>query len=200
MDANLVTSHAVFVSGLNSQTDYYFQVKSRDEAGNEATAPSAPLVFSTVSSSVIPQGAFPQGWPTKVDLAVGESYNHTLGNGTTRTLTLLSYNVLTPMQEVEATIQVTDGAVIETHTLHVAHAGVPVSVNGLRVYGYAWKEADDNGFELVGFQGNFPLTAGKDVGFAVNDAATSMFPDLNSYTYPFDSPFYGGAFMQTWLP
>ena len=199
VDANLVTSHAVFVSGLNSQTDYYFQVKSRDEAGNEATAPSAPLVFSTVSSSVIPQGAFPQGWPTKVDLAVGESYNHTLGNGTTRTLTLLSYNVLTPMQEVEATIQVTDGAVIETHTLHVAHAGVPVSVNGLRVYGYAWKEADDNGFELVGFQGNFPLTAGKDVGFAVNDAAASMFPDLNSYTYPFDSPFYGGAFMQTWL-
>lgn len=199
IDSKLVTSHAVFVNGLSAQTNYNFQVRSKDAAGNEATSPSSPSVFSTVSSAVIPQGAFPPGWPAKVDLAVGESYVHTLGNGTTRTLTLLSYAVLTPMQEIEATIRVSNGAIAEIHTLRVAHAGVPVSLNGLRVYGYAWKEADDSGFELVGFQGNFPLQAGKDVGFAVSDAASPMFPNLSSYAYPFDGPFHGGAFMQTWL-
>ena len=136
-------------------------------------------------------------WPSKVDLAVGESLTYTLLDSSTRTIKLLSYNIVIPRHKVEATIQVSDGVVTDTHTLHVTFDGVPVAVNGLKVYAYAWKEANDNGFE--GVEGGFPLTNGKDVGFAVNDASVSFFPNIETYTYPVDQAFHEGAFVQVWL-
>ncbi|KKW13561.1 MAG: hypothetical protein UY53_C0011G0026, partial [Parcubacteria group bacterium GW2011_GWA2_50_10] len=139
-------------------------------------------------------------WPAKIDLRVGESASYTLQSGSTRTLTLNSYQILIPRQKVEATVQVAGGGRTDTHTLRVSFDGTPVCVNGLRLYAYAWKEANSNGFEPVGEQGGFPLTSGKDVGFGVSDCATTMFPDMEKYTYPFENlAFHEGVFLQTFL-
>ena len=138
-------------------------------------------------------------WPEKVDLDVGESYTYVLRNGETRTLRLLSYDVVIPRHKVEATVEVGGGGRTETHTLHVALDGVPVSINGLRVYAYIWKEANVFGFEQVGTSGAFPLALGKDVGFALSDPSAAMYPDMGSYTYPFDIAFNEGRAFQSFL-
>ncbi len=138
-------------------------------------------------------------WPEKADMVVGESFTYTLLDGSQRTLKLLSYDIVIPRHKVTARIEVSGDGKVETHTLEVALAGVPVSLNGLRVYAYAWKEANDFGFEQVGLTGDFPLTSGKDVGFAVSDASAPMFPDIQNYTYPFDIPLHAGADLQSWL-
>ncbi|MBI2577600.1 MAG: fibronectin type III domain-containing protein, partial [Candidatus Wildermuthbacteria bacterium] len=147
------------------------------------------------TSSVAPSSG---NWPEKVDLATNESRTITLRDGTTRTLRLVSYNILVPRQKIEATIEVSGNGKVEQHTLRVAFDGVPVSVNGLRVYGYAWKEADDSDFEEV-ISSAFPLTAGKAVGFGVSDAKYTFFPDMNAYTWPLDIAFNEGGYLQTWL-
>ncbi len=36
LDENLVTMHAVILDGLEPYTTYYFRVRSKDDAGNEA--------------------------------------------------------------------------------------------------------------------------------------------------------------------
>lgn len=190
------TSHSATVSGLQDGTSLAYYVRCQDAAGN-ANISDAPISFSVAAASSVVN---PHEWPAKVDLGVGESYIYTLRDGSQRTLKLLSYSILIPRHLIEATVQVSGGGKTETHTLEVAYAGVPVSINGLRVYAYVWKEANDFGFEAVGFTGAFPLTAGKDVGFAVSDAKYTMYPDMGSYTYPVDIAFFeGGDTMQTFL-
>ncbi|MBI2931728.1 MAG: fibronectin type III domain-containing protein [Planctomycetes bacterium] len=146
---------------------------------------------------------YPPDWPQKIDLSVGEtSAPVSIMGGGSRTLKLVSYQTLIERHKIQATIEVAGGGKTETQTLQVTFAGVPACVNGLRVYAYAWKEADDYyspGFEPVGGQGDFPLTPGKDVGFAVNDAQLTLFPEMGGYTYPLTIAFHEGAHLQTWL-
>jgi hypothetical protein len=46
-DANMVTSHSLQLSGLNSATRYYFKVKSADAAGNLATSSESSVLTSS---------------------------------------------------------------------------------------------------------------------------------------------------------
>ena len=49
IDANLVTSHSITLSGLSSSTLYYFRVSSKDSSLNSTTSPvasSSPLTFT----------------------------------------------------------------------------------------------------------------------------------------------------------
>ncbi|MBI2049711.1 fibronectin type III domain-containing protein [Candidatus Roizmanbacteria bacterium] len=200
LDATQITSHAVFIGALSPQTTYYFSMESTNADGLTTSTVATPVSETTVSSSDLPNGVFPfPNWPAKIDLAVGESAVHTLRDGTTRTLKLVGYTA-TSRHDVKATIEVANGTDVKTHTLHVAFDAVPVAVNGLWVYGYAWKEADDLGYEQVGVTGSFPLTTGKDVGFAVNDALYSLFPNPERYSYPGDIAFHEGPnIIQSWL-
>ncbi|MBI2577964.1 MAG: metallophosphoesterase [Candidatus Wildermuthbacteria bacterium] len=197
LDTSFVSTHSIVLSGFAPNTAYYYKVRSKDQNGNEVVYPMAPLSFATLPSST----PFPLNWPAKADLTVGESYNYTLRDGTARTLTLLGYTIIVPKHKIEAIVRVADpvSGKAETHTLHVAFDAVPVSVNGLKIYGYAWKEANINGFEVVGGQEGFPLTAGKDVGFAVGDANFTLFPDMDNYAYPFNNAFFEEGYMQTFL-
>ncbi|MDP2637805.1 MAG: fibronectin type III domain-containing protein [Candidatus Levybacteria bacterium] len=158
-------------------------------------------VFSpkNASASLVPTDS--QVWPTKVDLSVGESYVFNLQDGTSRTLKLLSYqpNSTMPRNKVNAAIQVSGAEKTESHTLEVGFGADAVSINGVRIYAYTWKEANAFGFEDVGRQGGFPLTSGKDVGFAVSDAMYTMYPAMNDYTYPTDIAFNQGSYLQTFL-
>ncbi|MGH2542726.1 MAG: fibronectin type III domain-containing protein, partial [Ardenticatenaceae bacterium] len=190
------TSHTRTVSALQNGQSYIYYVRCQDAAGN-ANGSDTQISFSVASPSQQPPSA--QLWPAKVDLSVGESYSYTLMDGTQRTLKLLSYNIIIPRHKVEATIQVSGNGKTQTHTLQVAMAGVPVSINGLRVYGYAWREANDFGFEDVGITGGFPMESGKAVGFAVSDASGTMFPDMDAYTYPVDTAFFENAGFQSFL-
>ncbi|MBI2644009.1 MAG: fibronectin type III domain-containing protein [Candidatus Wildermuthbacteria bacterium] len=198
LDSSLVTSHSVGITGLAANTAYYYRVYSNDANNNQAAEPSIPNTFTTLATPP-PSGGLPPDWPTEVELAVGESYNYTLKDGTTRTLTLLGYSIIIPRHKVEATVQVSGNNKTEQHTLRVAFNALPVSINGLRVYGYVWKEANAYGFEQVGGQGPFPLSLGKDVGFAVNDASDPVFPNLENYRYPFDGALHENAQMQTFI-
>lgn len=164
--------------------------------------PLRDFVVASQGVSRMPRAQPPRGrhdWPEKVDLSVGESHVYTLRDGSQRTLKLLSYDIVIPRRKVEATVEVAGDGKTETHTLQVALAGVPVSINGLRLYAYAWKEANDFGFERVGITGDFPLTPGEDVGFAVSDARYTMYPEIGSFTYPYDLAFHEGSDTQTWL-
>lgn len=147
-------------------------------------------------------------WPQKVDLATNEGRSITLRDGTTRTLTLQSYNIVIPRHKVQATVSVSGAGKIETHTLEVGFGADAVSINGLRIYAYTWKGADSYGnpqppcttaFESVSRQDCFPLTLGKDIGFAVSDAKYTMYPDISKYTYPVDLAFHEGIYLQTFL-
>ena len=167
-----------------------------------AARPLANYALLATDPSRIVRAEPPAGrhdWPDAVDLKVGERYVHALSDGSERTLTLLSYDVIIPMHKVEATVEVSGGGSRETHTLEVALGGVPVAINGLRLYAYAWKEANDFGFENAGISGAFPLTSGQDVGFAVNNAEYPLFPSMDSYTFPVDTAFYQGGDFQSFL-
>ncbi|MCH7626200.1 MAG: cellulase family glycosylhydrolase, partial [Chloroflexi bacterium] len=176
--------------------------------GNEGVDSSSMyVVLAAVQGSITfpdpPPPSTDGKWPTDVALSVGESYVYTLIDGTTRTLKLVSYDVLplsyekpwskntAPRHLIKATVEVSGNEKIETHTLNVAYAGVPVSINGLRVYAYVWKEANDFGYEFDGIS-SFPMPPDKDVGFALNDAQGLMFPELDSYTYPLEVAFFEG--------
>ncbi|MCI0437650.1 MAG: cellulase family glycosylhydrolase [Chloroflexi bacterium] len=138
------------------------------------------------------------GWPETADLRIGESYVFTRIDGSTRTLKLISYDIIIPRHLVTATVEVKGDDRTETHTLRVSPGGTPVAINGLRLYAYAWKEANDYGFEATP-AGGFPLTPGKDVGFAVNDASYTLFPDMEDYAYPYDTAFNEGGKYQGFL-
>ncbi len=175
---------------------------TRTVAPTRTAAPTpTPTRTATPVVTATPVAGVPTAteWPRRVDLSVGESYTFRLSDGSTRTLKLVSYRIVIPRHKVEATVEVSGGGRTDRHTLHVAMDAVPVAINGLRIFAYAWKEADDNGFEPVGQQGGFPLTSGKDVGFAVGDARSTLFPEMDKYTYPFENAFHEGAFLQTWL-
>lgn len=168
------------------------------------TATATPTAVPTATATAVPTQITPPPatgttWPSKIDLAVGESSVYTLANGSTRTLKLLGYNIISTRNLVEATVQVSGGGKTEQHTLQVSFAGTPVVVNGLRIYGYAWKEANSQGYEDVWQQGNFPLTSGKDVGFAVNDASFTLFPQMDRFVYPLTTAFHEGEYLQTFL-
>ena len=190
-----VTSHSAAVLGLQDGRSYVYYVRCQDSSGN-ANGVDSTISFSVDSAST---SLNPHEWPATVDLAVGESYAYTLRDGSQRTLKLVSYNIVVPFHKIEATVQVSGNGRTQTHTLQVAFAGVPVSINGLRVYGYAWKEANSVGFEDVWPSGKFPLTLGKDVGFAVSDARYTMYPDMDQYTFPVAIAFHEGVNMQTFL-
>ena len=147
-------------------------------------------------------------WPQRVDLAVNESFVYTLVDGTQRELTLLDYDILyaevQPGQaaqhvRIDADVEVRDLETgrIDSTTINVALAAVPVSVNGLRLLG----NSVDLGliFENVGDQGSFPLAEGKAVGFAVNDAKFTLFPDMDKYTYPYEMAFGEIPALNGWL-
>ena len=80
-------------------------------------------------------------WPLKIDLAVGQTQWYTLQDGSQRSIRLLSYHEAIADQLVEATVEVGGNGRTQVHTLQVGFAGVPVSVNDLRLYAYVWKEA-----------------------------------------------------------
>ncbi len=190
------TTHTANLTGLQNGQSYTYNVRCQDTSGNANTSDSK-ISFSVASATTAPPSA--QAWPAKVDLSIGESYTYTLMNGTQRTLKLLSYNIVIPRHKIEATVQISGNGKTETHKLEVAYAGVPVSINGLRVYAYAWKEANDFGFEEVGITGSFPMTSGKDVGFALSDASATMFPDMNDFAYPVTVAFHEGSDFQSFL-
>ncbi|MCH7626145.1 MAG: cellulase family glycosylhydrolase, partial [Chloroflexi bacterium] len=138
-----------------------------------------------------------QEWPEVANLEIGESVNYTLRDGSLRTVTLLSYDVVIPRHKVQATVSVSSEEKVEIHTVEVALAAVPVSINGVRIYAYAWKDARQYGFESG--DSAFPLAIGKDIALALSDAQYTMFPDIDSYVYPFDSAFHENGNMQTFL-
>lgn len=189
------TSHTSVVTGLEDGSTYTYYVRCEDLVGN-ANMTDTEITFSINSYSL---NLTPHVWPEKVDLSLGESYTYTLRNGTQRTLKLVSCERVIPRHKIEVTVDVTGDGVTKRHTLEVALGAVPVSINGLRVYGYAWKEANDFLFEQAWPSGQFPLTEGKAVGFALSDAAFGMFPDIDSYTYPVDAAFHEGNNIQTFL-
>ena len=160
---------------------------------------ATPVVPTATPGGSTPPPASGTVSPAKIDLNIGESSVFTLANGSTRTVKLLGYNVLIARQLIEATVEVSGGGKTEQHALRVGFGGSPVVVNGLRIYGYAWKEANGSGFEDVGLQGGFPLTSGKDAGFAVNDASFTLFPNMEGLVYPFGNAFHEGGFLQTFL-
>lgn len=49
LDTNLVTSHSVNLSNLNSGTTYYYRVRSKDAAGNEAISSNSTFTTSSVT-------------------------------------------------------------------------------------------------------------------------------------------------------
>ncbi|NTW22242.1 hypothetical protein HGA34_01700, partial [Candidatus Falkowbacteria bacterium] len=53
LDASLVTSHSVDISGLASTTSYYFRVRSTDGAGNESISPSYVFVTGGMAQIAI---------------------------------------------------------------------------------------------------------------------------------------------------
>ncbi|SPE56354.1 Fibronectin type III domain protein (modular protein) [Verrucomicrobia bacterium] len=81
----LVTNHAVTVSGLSASRTYYYQVVSRDQAGNTAEADNngALYTFSTLQAPRPPwsddlEGGAP-GWTVVPDPTYGSDINWTLG-------------------------------------------------------------------------------------------------------------------------
>ena len=149
-------------------------------------------------------------WPERVDLAVSESFIYTLVDGTQRELTLLNYEIVYADGEVvpgtapqhvriDAEVQVRDletGTIART-TINVALGAVPVSVNGLRLLGSSVDLALP--FENVADQGPFPLAEGKNVGFAVNDANFTLFPDMDNYAFPYEIAFGEIPTLHAWL-
>jgi chitodextrinase len=57
LDATRVTSHSVVVSGLASNTNYYYRVRSRDAAGNEQVGSNNSFTTATGSSDSTPPSA-----------------------------------------------------------------------------------------------------------------------------------------------
>ena len=84
-----------------------------------------------------------------------------------------------------------------TEESNVALGAVPVSVNGLRLLGHA----TDRGlpFENVGDQGLFPLSERKDVGFAVDDANFTLFPNMNKCANAYEIAFNEISAVRPWL-
>ena len=149
-------------------------------------------------------------WPQRVDLAVNESFIYTLVDGTQRELTLLNYDIVYADGEVnprmapqhvridaEVEVRDLDTGTIDRTTINVGLGAVPVSVNGLRLLG----NSVDLGlpFENVADQGSFPLAEGKDVGFAVNDAKFTLFPDMDKYAYPYGMAFGEIRVLHAWM-
>ncbi len=178
------------------------------------TATPTPTPRPSMTPTPTPtRTATPSGsgkWPTKVDLAEGESYVFTLNDNSTRTIKLVDYSIVKQGAQwvrADATIEVTNPANgrKDRTVVNAGLGAVPVSINGVRVYGYAAKDLRGNvfpengGFEPVGDQGSFPLTEGKDVGFALSDARYSMYPNLDNYTYPYEVAFHEGWSLNTWL-
>ena len=138
-------------------------------------------------------------WPTQIDLAEGESANHSL-NGVQHSLKLNSYTIESTNRRVYADIQVTaNGKTVSKRLLVGGNAGAVV-VNGLRVFPFAWKEADDlpGGLEQAGRQGDLPVASGKDVAFLVSDGATTMYP-MEGSSPAYDSDEFANGFFQNFL-
>ena len=53
LDGNLVTSHSVVLSGLNSNTTYHYRAKSKDTAGNLTTSPDDTFTTTDTIAPVI---------------------------------------------------------------------------------------------------------------------------------------------------
>jgi len=130
-------------------------------------------------------------WPKAVALKVGEQATYKLRDGGERTFKLVSYEP--GLYRTTAIVEVGGHGRTERASIHVGFDAVPVAINGVRVYGYTWKEIFqlENGFEQVDYQGKPPLMeAGKDVGFALSDARYSMYPDMDQFTYPLENAFF----------
>lgn len=193
-DAALLTARTVRLSGLTPETAYFYRVMAEDAAGNFVF--TAVGTFTTAAAPPPPPPpAGSTAWPTRVDLAVAEAVTLIFSDGVPRSLRLDAYRIAGPFATVECDVSVIAGGQTRTQTLLVAGAGTPVVVNGLRLFPYVWKEADDGGLELAGQQGGLPLGAGKDVGFLVSDPALPMYRTLDS-AYPFSQEFHLGTFFQ----
>ena len=162
----------------------------------EPTQPAPTPVPSVDDGPSLPSATV---WPTQIDLAEGQIASHLL-NGVSHTLKLVSYTIEADNRRVYADIEVTaNGQTVSKRLLIGGNAGAVV-VNGLRVFPFAWKEADDlsGGLEQAGRQGNLPIANGKDIAFLVSDGATTMFPMENSSPFS-DSDEFANGFFQNFL-
>jgi hypothetical protein len=93
LNAALVTSHSVVLSGLTANTTYHYRVKSRDAAGNLAlsadqtftTAASLPVISSVLSSGISQSNAT-ISWVTNVPTNGQVKYGLTSVYGSTSAL------------------------------------------------------------------------------------------------------------------
>lgn len=138
-------------------------------------------------------------WPKRADLAVGDIATLQTANGA-RLLRLDAFNVVSQRHKVQATVSVSsDGGSSwsPAHTIRVGGGGVPVSIDGMRIFGYAWRGGDLPSLEQVSVQGSWPLQSGKDVSFLLSDASAPMYAmPVPDSIWPFDWKFWNNSFFQ----
>jgi len=84
-DARLVTNHSVTLSGLWANRTYYYDVTSRDQAGNSATDDNHGALYSFVTPTILQPPWFDnlesgaKGWSVVPDPELGSDINWTLG-------------------------------------------------------------------------------------------------------------------------
>jgi beta-glucanase (GH16 family) len=143
VDAALVTSHSIALSGLSPKTKYYFRVTSVDAASNAASAPAggaAPASFTTNAAGLVVAFGFNEGTDASVNDA-SNSGNNGIVNGATWT-NAGRYGKALSFDGVNDAITVAEAPSLDLTTGMTIEAWVkPVTLNGWQTVIY--KERPD---------------------------------------------------------
>lgn len=128
LDQGLDTSHAVGLSGLASNTRYYYRIRTRDAAGNLTTAGASSFVTSLASSGTCTTSAQRWRWiavPNQTGIVTGE-FTASPGSGTIDASVGYTYKLPTTHSYFGPTLRFNTAGMIDARNGSVYAAESPI--------------------------------------------------------------------------